>query len=81
VFRRTNLTADDVAAIEKARQRAASKGGRDGVTIVGRTLFLHTPDGLGRSELAAQLSRTGPNSTGTARNWATVQKLMAMLED
>jgi uncharacterized protein (DUF1697 family) len=80
VFRRTNLTGDDVAAIEKAQQRAASKGGQDGVTIVGRTLFLHTPDGLGRSELAAQLSRTRPNSTGTARNWATVQKLMAMLE-
>jgi len=30
VFRRNNLTADDVAAIEKARQRAAGKGGQDG---------------------------------------------------
>ena len=58
VFRRTDLTADDLERVETARQRAAGKGCRDEVTVVGRTLFLHTPDGLGRSELAAQLSRT-----------------------
>jgi len=79
VFRRTDLTTGDLDRVEQARQRAAGKGCQDGVTIVGRTLFLHTPDGLGRSELAAQLSRTSSMKTGTARNWATVTKLMAML--
>ena len=58
VFRRTDLTPDDLERVETARQRAAGKGCRDEVTVAGRTLFLHTPDGLGRSELAAQLSRT-----------------------
>jgi uncharacterized protein (DUF1697 family) len=43
-------------------------------------MFLHTPDGLGRSELSAQLSRTAASKTGTARNWATVHKLRAMLD-
>ena len=46
---------------------------------LGRTLFLHTPDGLGRSELAAQLARVGSQAEGTARNWATVTRLMDML--
>jgi len=81
IFRRSELTPDDKAAVEKARQRAGDKGCRDEVTVVGRTLFLHTPDGLGRSELAAQLSRTSSMTAGTARNWATVHKLMAMLGD
>ncbi len=50
--------------------------------VVGGILFLHTPDGLGRSELAAQLARaSGPlAATGatTMRNWATVTKLPAL---
>jgi uncharacterized protein (DUF1697 family) len=80
VFRRTDLTTGDLDRVEQARQRAAGKGCQDEVTIVGRTLFLRTPDGLGRSELAAQLSRTSSMKTGTARNWATVTRLMAMLD-
>jgi uncharacterized protein (DUF1697 family) len=81
VFRKSDLTADDLARVETARQRAAGQGCQDEVTVVGRTLFLHTPDGLGRSELAAQLSRTSSMRAGTARNWATVTKLMAMLDE
>jgi uncharacterized protein (DUF1697 family) len=48
--------------------------------VVGRTLFLRTPDGIGRSELAAQLARSGAQAAGTARNWTTVTRLMTMLE-
>jgi uncharacterized protein (DUF1697 family) len=49
--------------------------------VVGRALFLHTPDGYGRSELAARLARArGPVATGTARNWATVTKLLALCD-
>ena len=47
--------------------------------VVGTTLYLHTPDGFGRSELAAQLTKAGPVGTAaTARNWATVRKLLDM---
>ena len=49
--------------------------------MAGRTLYLHTPDGFGTSELAAQLSRPIAQVSGTARNWATVMKLMGMLEE
>jgi uncharacterized protein (DUF1697 family) len=59
-----------------------AKGRRDSVQSVGRTLYLHTPDGYGNSELSQALlrivsaSKTG--ATGTARNWATVTKLLEL---
>jgi len=80
VFRREALTADAVEAIAAAEQKARAKGSEDEVIIVGRTLFLRTPDGLGRSELAAQLARVGSQAAGTARNWSTVNRLLAMLD-
>jgi uncharacterized protein (DUF1697 family) len=47
--------------------------------VVGRALFLRAPDGLARSELAAELARSSVQADGAARNWATVTRLMAML--
>ena len=70
------------SAVSAARRRAKEKGASDEARIVGRTLFLHTPDGYGRSELAATLmrkSRGTAGAAGTARNWATVNKLLALL--
>lgn len=75
---------DQVAAVAEAEQQATDKGGRDTAQYVGRVLFLHTPDGFGRSELAVQLARrAGPMSAkgaGTARNWATVNKLLQLCD-
>jgi uncharacterized protein (DUF1697 family) len=56
-----------------------SSGSRDEAVVVGRTLYLHTPDGFGRSQLAARLTASPAQVSGTARNWATVTKLMALL--
>jgi uncharacterized protein (DUF1697 family) len=71
------------AHVAAAQERAAAKGSRDEAAVVGRVLYLHTPDGFGRSELAAELSKGGKRNPaeGTARNWATVTKLLAMCED
>jgi uncharacterized protein (DUF1697 family) len=80
VFRREAMTSDAIAAIAAAEQTARAKGSQDEAIVVGRTLFLRTPDGLGRSELAAQLARVGSQAAGTARNWATVTRLLAMLD-
>jgi uncharacterized protein (DUF1697 family) len=79
VFRRDEMNKNDIADVAAAVQRARQSGSPDDAVVVGRTIFLRTPDGLGRSELAAQLARTKVQSAGTARNWATVTKLMAML--
>jgi uncharacterized protein (DUF1697 family) len=81
VFRRHAMSEQEIAAVATAQQRAGEKGSEDEATVVGRTLFLWTPGGLGRSELAAQLSRSATASAGTARNWATVGKLMALLDE
>jgi uncharacterized protein (DUF1697 family) len=80
VFRRVELTEAEQAKVAEAAERAKAKGCQDEAVIVGRTMFLHTPGGLGRSELSAQLARTAASKTGTARNWATVHKLRAMLD-
>ncbi|HEX3962295.1 MAG TPA: DUF1697 domain-containing protein [Trebonia sp.] len=80
VFRRDEMTADAIVAVAGAEQKARAKGSPDEVIVVGRTLFLRTPEGLGRSELAAQLARVGSQAAGTARNWATVTKLLTMLD-
>jgi uncharacterized protein (DUF1697 family) len=39
----------------------------------GRQIYLHLPDGMGRSKLATALMRALPD--GTARNWRTVTEL------
>jgi uncharacterized protein (DUF1697 family) len=73
-----------VTAVAEAQDKAAAKGARDTAQFVGRTLYLHTPDGYGRSELAALLARASgplfPRGAGTARNWATVTKLHEMCQ-
>jgi uncharacterized protein (DUF1697 family) len=66
--------------VAQAQERAAAKGSPDEAAVVGRVLYLHTPDGFGRSELAAELSKGGKRNAaeGTARNWATVTKLLEL---
>jgi uncharacterized protein (DUF1697 family) len=80
VFRRAEMTPDAVAAVAAAQHAARAKGSQDEAIVVGRTLYLRTPGGLGRSELAARLARPGGQAdAGTARNWATVTRLLDML--
>ena len=77
------LTGDPEAAaahLAGVVEKIGPKRGRDEATVVARTLYLHTPDGFGTSELAKRLSRPGGAAEGTARNWATVLKLHAMCE-
>ena len=81
VFANEDLGPGVAADVAVAPQRVKEKGSRDEAQVVGRTLFLHTPDGIGRSELAAQPTRTAgalpTHGGGTARNGATV-KLQAL---
>jgi uncharacterized protein (DUF1697 family) len=84
IFRNGPLAPDQLAAVAAGQQRAQDQGSDDEVRVIGTTLFLHTPGGFGRSELAAQLTRLGGSRTaeaaGTARNWATVNRLLALCD-
>lgn len=46
--------------------------------IVGRELYVLLPNGLGRSKLVGTLVRKSPVKEATARNWRTIQTLIAM---
>jgi len=68
-----------------AAMQSAAKGARDDLRAIGRTVYLHTPDGYGNSDLAQQLLRivAAPKAgtTGTARNWATMTRLLALCDE
>lgn len=71
----------DPQRIAEAEARARLKGSRDRAVVAGGALYLWTPDGLGRSVLASELTRRGgPAAMGTARNWATVLALRKLLQ-
>jgi uncharacterized protein (DUF1697 family) len=84
VLRRGTPSQDMLDRIAEASDQAARSGSRDSVQSVGRALYLHTPDGYGRSELAQALLRivSSPKAgmTGTARNWSTVTKLLSLCD-
>jgi uncharacterized protein (DUF1697 family) len=67
--------APDEQALAKVAERAV-----DGERIVarGREIYAWFPHGVGRSRLAVQLSRQDLGVLATARNWTTVQKLLAL---
>jgi uncharacterized protein (DUF1697 family) len=83
VFFRGPVPERAAEAIEAGRRRAAERGsGRDTAQIVGGTLYLHTPDGFGRSALSEFLlgRSASPVASGTARNWSTVTKLLSLCD-
>lgn len=67
-------SADAVERLERADRGTERFAFGDGV------LYLHTPDGIGRSKFAATIERTLAVPT-TARNWRTVLALQAMADD
>jgi uncharacterized protein (DUF1697 family) len=89
VFMNSEPPAEVLDRIKAAESEAAAKGSRDTVTAVGETLFLHTPDGFGTSELAQAVFKIiGPPAkqrqrglAATARNWATATKLLSLCEE
>jgi uncharacterized protein (DUF1697 family) len=52
--------------------------GGERFVVSGREIYAWHPDGLARSELAKQLA--GRKVAGTARNWNTVTKLLALAD-
>jgi uncharacterized protein (DUF1697 family) len=49
--------------------------------IRGREVYLWAPGGLGTSELAKRLATKSLGGKSTARNWRTVEKLLALADD
>ncbi len=52
----------------------------DEFALVGRALYARFPNGIGRSKLATLLANPRFGVTATARNWATVRKLLELAD-
>jgi uncharacterized protein (DUF1697 family) len=68
----------DKEAVRRVAERAV---GGERLVAHGREIYAWFPDGVGRSRLAAQLSRQALGVTVTARNWTTVAKLLALADE
>lgn len=66
---------DDVAELDPER----SPGDR--FSVDGREIFLHFPNGSGRSKLTIDYFERILGVTATGRNWNTVTKLQAMMQE
>lgn len=73
VFLTKTPAPDAVAAFDAARFAPEE------FTVVGREVYLHLPDGMGRAKLPPALPLV--RGTGTARNWRTVLKLAELSGD
>lgn len=63
---------------ERLAALEAIQSGRDAFAVVGREIYLHTPDGLARSKLANAIVARNFGTPVTLRNWRTVLKLEEM---
>lgn len=49
--------------------------------VEGSAVYMHLPNGMGRSQLADQLARVVADVTATTRNWRTVLAMVDLLRD
>jgi uncharacterized protein (DUF1697 family) len=57
----------------------AKRSAPDAFQVRGREIYLHLPNGMGRSKLTNAYFDSKLSTTCTARNWATVLKLAEMM--
>jgi uncharacterized protein (DUF1697 family) len=57
---------------------ASADFGSDRYVADGREIYLHLPNGFGRSRLATRMSALRDPVVGTVRNWRTVNRLVDM---
>lgn len=72
LFCATKPTAPAFAKLE------AAKFEPEAWALANREVYLKLPNGIGRSKLAGTITRVSPAKEATARNWNTVEKLVAM---
>ncbi len=57
----------------------AARSAPDAFAVRGREIYLHLPNGMGRTKLTNAYFDAKLSTVCTARNWATVQKLLEMM--
>ena len=65
-------------ATEAVRAFDATAFAPEEIVVTGSEVYLHLPDGMGRSKLAVAVNRVPEIAAGTARNWNTVLRLATL---
>jgi uncharacterized protein (DUF1697 family) len=65
----------EVAALD------ANRSTRDAFTVLGQEIYLHLPNGAGDTKLTNAWFDSKLATTSTMRNWRTVTKLLALMEE
>jgi uncharacterized protein (DUF1697 family) len=73
-FMASSPTAPDFEALEELKSE------NERFQLLDRVFYLHAPDGIGRSKLAAKVEKALAEPT-TARNWRSVGKIMALAQE
>jgi uncharacterized protein (DUF1697 family) len=68
----------DVPGADQIRSAATVKTEKDRFAVVGREVFLHCPNGYGRTKLNNTFFEKRFATTATTRNWRTLTKLLEM---
>jgi len=64
---------------ELVAQLDANRSVPDQFTVAGKEIYLHLPNGAGRTKLTSPYFDSKLKAVTTARNWRTVLKLLAMM--
>jgi uncharacterized protein (DUF1697 family) len=72
------MRAPAAAAVAERLERYRAEGER--LAIVDGDIWVHMPNGMGTSRLAAAITPARAGGAGTFRNWNTVRRIGALLE-
>ena len=69
----------DLPAADAVQSLDANRSAPDAFRVIGREIYLHLPNGMGRTKLTNAYFDSRLSTSSTARNWATVKKLLEMM--
>jgi len=71
----------DQPSAEAVKALDAKRSAPDEFYVSGREIYLHLPNGMGRSKLTNAYFDSKLSTVATARNWATVRTLLEMMQE
>ena len=76
----TSLGLERAPAAKARSQLDRERSPPDRFSVRGREIYLHVPNGFGRSKLALEYFERRLGVEGTVRNWRTVTRLLALAD-
>jgi uncharacterized protein (DUF1697 family) len=71
----------DVPSASAVKGLDPNRSSPDAFHVTGQHIYLHVPNGMGRSKLTCAYFDSKLATVSSARNWATVNKLLEMMQE